>query len=109
MSLDDEDIHVKIENIAGHDPKYGAWSIDAKAWMLRDGERCHEKTVKLNVLKEDGELERDDDGVPHVVHRIKESYRDNLKECSDVDVVSSQQLDEEHRCAEEMQGEEFSL
>jgi len=107
--LGDENIKVEITNIAGRDPQYGNWSIDAQAYIMRDGEKCHEKRIALNVLKDNGEFERDDDDVPHVVERIKDSYADVLKEDPNFTKHSVQTLDKEHEECEHLEGEEFDL
>jgi len=107
--LEDEDVKVEITNIAGQDPRYDAWSIDAQVCVMRDGERCHEKRIALNVLKDDGEFERDDDDVPHVVKRIKQSYADVVKEDPNFTKHSVQTLDKEHKECEHLEGKEFDL
>jgi len=107
--LDDEEVKVKIRSVSGQDPKYGTWGIDAKAWIVRDGERCHEKRIALNVLKDNAEFERDEDDVPHVVKRIKDSYADVLKEDPNFNKHSVQTLDKEHEDCERLEGEEFDL
>jgi len=109
MSLENEDIKVKITGVGGDDPKYDAWSIDAKAWIGRNGEKKFVKKIALNVLKDDGEFEKDDDGIPHVAHRIKESYKDVVKEDPGYKPFSVQTLENEKQEARGFEGEEFEF
>jgi len=109
MSLEDENINVEIKRVIGDDPKYDAWGIDALAWIERDGEKKFEKNLSLNVWKDDAEFEEDNDGIPHVVHRLRESYIDVVKEDPEFKSFSVQSLENEKEKAKDLEGEEFEI
>lgn len=105
-----EDIKVDIVKVTGQAERYDAWSVTAEAWVDRGSGREFEKTVCLNVLKDNGNMDEDDDGVPEVVHRIKDTYEDMLLEMDSYTKVSSQVREEEASTAEEMcKGDAYDL
>lgn len=106
--LQNEEVRVSIARVSGKSPRYDAWSVDAEAW-LPERDNKFRKTIALNVLKDNAEFEKDDDGVPHIAKRVKEAYKDALKEDSKFQSYSVQSLDEEHDKVEDCVGCEYNL
>lgn len=105
----DGTIKVDIKKpIRGKDPKYDAWSIDAEAWIERDGEEHHRTTISINVLKDDGNFD-DDGGRPHIINRIKAEYKKILKEKNDYNTFSVQSLESEKDKVEALEGKTFEI
>lgn len=106
--LQDEQVKISIDRVKGKSPKYGAWSVDAEAW-LPERDKEFRKKIALNVLKDNAEFEKDDDGVPHIVKRVKESYMKVLKEDDEFKKYSLQSLDDEHSKVEDCVGCEYNV
>jgi len=104
--LDDEECRFKILRISGRDPKYGAWSVDGKAWIMVDGEKKYERDIAVNVSKDDGNIEGDR---PDILHRMKEKYASMMKEDDEYQRFSAQSLETEKDRVDELEGKEFSL
>lgn len=106
--LKDEEVCVLINRVKGEAPKYDAWSVDAEAWLPERNKKFR-KSIALNVLKDNAEFEQDDDGIPHIAKRVKECYKDVLKEDNEFQSHSVQSLDEEHKKVESCVGCEYNL
>jgi hypothetical protein len=97
------DANIEIIRIDGQEPRYDTWSVTAKGWIGDD--RKHEKTLTLNVLKDNGNFDKAEDGQEVIFHRLKDRYESMLKEDPDYSPISVESLDEEHSKSEELIGE----
>lgn len=97
-----DNVKVEVLNIGGHDPKFGAWSVDVRCWLMVDGEKKHEKMISKNIPKGQGKMDEDNDGVPDMIHGFKDTYIDMIeKEKSSVST--------EEKKANECQGCQYDL
>lgn len=60
-------------------------------------------------MKDDGQLDEDRNGKPRIANRLKESYKDVLKEDEQYQRFSVQKLEEEKNKVDELQGKTYDF
>lgn len=80
IKYDKSDVRVEIEKITGKENKYSCYSVFAKAWVDKEGDRFNEQRIRLNPAK-DGKVfkVRESTGRPRIVDRLRKNYIDSLE------------------------------
>lgn len=95
--VDDENIVVNITSYAGDDIAYNNWTIQAEAWLERGDGPEKKNRMRVGISKKTGSLTEEE-----VVKKVKDKYRDLLKEDESYGDGKPQEISESEKVLENL-------